>query len=230
MGNYLGDLEKTQFLQGLFETPANQRDQQWKDKFLSNVSDASFACGDPQVITGPDQFPYFQLRIPEPYKQFQCFVIRHMKDDFLLEQGLGVVLNAHKGQPDWVFSSGDIVNLHLRNEFYSQRHTEPGPAVEVLQQEEQVFVGQPSEEMLPSKTRHVIQSWLSSQGIAEAKVLLMKRGNDQDEELVFNLQPDMFPSPEYFESIMNRLTWFLPRHYSVLSMREASMPGSFAPL
>ena len=79
---YLGDLEKTQIIFDLIRVPAEERDEQWQRSFLTNIVEASFRCGDPQVIAGPDGFPYVQLLMPKPNESFQCYVIDHMKDDF----------------------------------------------------------------------------------------------------------------------------------------------------
>ena len=58
---YYGDLNKTNIIYQLVQTPHQERDGNWQHTFLENVLHASFRCGDPQVITGPDGFPYFQL-------------------------------------------------------------------------------------------------------------------------------------------------------------------------
>jgi hypothetical protein len=231
MPAYLGDLTKTQILGDLFEIPKDQRDGDWQNKFCANVADASFACGNPQVIQGPDGFHYFQLNTPEPYKEFQCFVIQHMKDDFLLKAGYGIVINANKGQPDWVFSHGDIVNYHLRKEFYTASDHWSLPKQEIIEEDEEVLVGQPSESLLPGDTRTVIRNFLQGLGINDGKLLLLNRPKSgAPEELVFNLTPDKFGKQEKFESVMRSISWFLPRHYRYVSMPEASMKDSFEPV
>ena len=72
---YLGDLDKTREIFELVETPHEARDEAWSAAFLSDLSGASFRCGDPQVIQGPDGFPYVQLLLPESGVGFQCYVI-----------------------------------------------------------------------------------------------------------------------------------------------------------
>jgi hypothetical protein len=229
---YYGDLSKTNILNELFKIPRKQRDDKWNAKFLENVADASFTCCNPQVFEGPDGFPYFQLNIPEPYKQFQCFVIRHMKDDFLLDKGFGVVINPSKGQPDWVFSYGDIVNYHIRNEFYTKSENWDLPKQEIIKQKEEVFLGQPSESILPNSTRNVIRDFLKSIGINDAKLLLMNRRKPNGflQELVFNLTPDKFEKNEHYEGVMKSIAWYLPRHYSYVSMNESNFKDNFKPL
>jgi hypothetical protein len=217
---YEGDLLKTQHLVDLFAIPAEQRDDAWRQLVLADVDKASFRCGQPQVIQGPDEFPYFALYLPEPGKAFQCYVIEHMKNDFLLEHGLGVVIHPDKQQPDWVFTYGDIVNYHLNGEFYTAVPEHMLAAEEVIEQDEQVLVGQPAEEYLPAAVRKVMRQYLASENVPDPKIFLMMRhmkDGSTMQELVFNLSRELFASPGEHHRVMQRLGWFLPRHYSILS-------------
>src|SRR5678810_565128 len=97
------DIAKTQIMVDLFGVPTDQRDETWRQTFFENVQTASFACGNPQIFNGPDGFPYFILRTPEPHKPFESFCIRNMKDDFLIEKGFGVAINPKENGVDWAF-------------------------------------------------------------------------------------------------------------------------------
>lgn len=230
---YYGDLKKTEILTELFKVKGELRDEVWRDAFLANVADASFVCSDPQVISGPDGFPYFVLNTPEPNKPFQCYVINNMIHDFLLEQGLGVVINPEKGNPDWVFSYGDIVNFHLRNEFYTQSNNwDMQKADEVLESEEKVLVGQPSEYIIPEHTRRILRLFFESLQIKGAKIALLNRpkGEEFSQQLVFNLTPNKFKDREQFNGIMGYVSWFLPKHYSYASMDESTLGENFLPI
>jgi hypothetical protein len=233
---YLGDLAKTNELYHLMTVPKPNRDEAWDAAFLANLSAASFRCGTPQIIQGPDGFPYFQLFLPEPGVSFQCFVIDRMKDDFLLERGLGVVINPTPAGPDWVFSYGDIVNFALNNEFYTTEETPFSKAVndEVIEGEEQVLVGQPNETLLPQATRDVLREYLQSNGVATPKIVLLMRrlgnGDGISQDLAFNITPHDFGNEAEYRSVMQQLGWFLPRHYSFVGMHEEASPGSFEPL
>jgi hypothetical protein len=232
---YLGDLNKTQLMFELCEVPYDQRDEVWQKTFLDNVAEASFACGDPQVIEGPDGFPYFHLLLPESGKKFQCYVVDKMKDNFLLKSGYGIVINANAAQPDWVFTYGDIVNLHLNKQFYTSEKTAFSTEKndEVIQQNEDVLTGQPSEAILPMLTRQVLSSFLQTNGVSSPKIVLMQRNNKSNseisQELVFNITPDNFENEETCRHVMQHLAWFLPRHYSYVGMRETALT-SFMPL
>ncbi len=217
---YEGDLLKTQQLFTLFDVAAEQRDEAWRQQVLANLDKASFRSGHPQVIHGPDEFPYFVLQLPEPGKPFQCYVIEHMKTDFLLEYGLGVVIHPEKQQPDWVLSYGDIVNYHLNGEFYTPPAAHQLMAEEVIEQEEKVLTAQPAENYLPAATRKVMRDYLASENIPDPKIFLMLRHLEDGtvvQELVFNMARNLFASGSEHHRLMQRLGWFLPRHYSILS-------------
>ncbi|WP_353196476.1 hypothetical protein [Parapedobacter defluvii] len=229
---YQGDLEKTTALAALFEVAGTARDATWEKKFLADVAEASFACGDPQIIQGLDGFPYFQLQIPIPNQPFQCYVVQHMVSDFILDRGIGVVINAQKGQPDWVFTYGDLVNFAIKGEFYTASPAVQLPQQEVIQQQEEVLVGQPSEEFLPMPTRGIIRQFLEQQGIRDPKIALMSRqyGEEVLQELVTNLTPEKV-GRQLFEALQTPMRWFLPRHYSMVAMDEnGSFSDHFEPL
>lgn len=229
---YLGDLEKTEILADLIKTPKAERDQQWHDKFLANVSGASFRCGDPQVAVGPDGYPYFQLHLPEPNKQFQCFVIDQMRDH-LLKTGIGVVINPAPNSADYVFSYGDILNLEVNNTFYTDGETpfSKGAKDETIDKDEKVLVAQPSEKILPHASRQIISQHLKKNGIETPKVLLLMRSNEAEkvasQDLVFNVTPKDFTDENSYRSVMRSIGWYLPRHYSFVGMEEDSIGNSF---
>jgi hypothetical protein len=220
---YLGDLAKTDTIFKLVQTPQAERNDVWNDLFLECLPGASFRCGDPQVIIGPDGYPYFQLFLPEPGVEFQCFVIENMKDAFLLENGLGVVINPSGTDADWVLTYGDILNLHLNNTFYTKEHSfATHKEHEVIGQEEKVMVGHPSAELLPLFTRAILKEYLKNNGVSVPKVLLLMRTVEgkTTQDLVFNITKSNFSNEDTFEALMSSLRWFLPLHYSYVAMEE----------
>ncbi|MEX6690669.1 hypothetical protein QTN47_24395 [Danxiaibacter flavus] len=233
---YLGDLNKTDIIYRLVQTPRNERDEKWQQTFLENIGQASFRCGNPQVITGPDGFPYFQLFLPEPGKSFQCYVIERMKDDFLMTSGFGVVINPTPNSADWVLTYGDILNLHLNKTFYTTTETpfSRDSNDETIAENEKVMIGQPSETILPRQTRQFIAEFLKRNGVKAPKVLLMMRhrkgGKGVSQDIVFNLTPANFKDENTYRSVMQTIGWYLPRHYSFVGMDEKSLGNGFMPL
>lgn len=229
---YYGDLEKTKILDGLFDVSLEQRNEDWQKEFLANVDDASFACGDPQVISGPDGFPYFVLNIPEKNKEFQCYVLKKIIPAFIFEHGFGVVFNPSKGQPDWVFTHGELVNYYLRGEFYTKSDNWYVQNQEVIQESEKLLVGQPSEYIIPPSVRDILRKYLAQYTKKEVKLVLTNRPHGEEflQQIIFNLEPQDFESEEHFRGVMQNIAWFLPRHYTYASTSEITFGDHFQPL
>lgn len=229
---YVGDLNKTQIIFDLVKVPKEERDAAWKHQFLSNLPTASFRCGNPQVILGPDRFPYFQLFLPEPGVEFQSFVFDRMKDDFLLEKGIGVVINPTENAADWVFSYGDIVHYHLKKtlEYPESQNTNQDDMK--IEANEQVMIGAPSEEMLPKASRKVLDQLLKMNNIPAPKILLMGRTKNGKafQHLGFNITPKSFDDEKKYQGIMQALTWYMPKDYSIIGLNETQFEKGFQPI
>ncbi len=233
---YSGDLNKTQKLVELVSVPHEKRDAGWEEQFIENLAGASFKYGDPQVIKGPDGFPYVHLLLPEANEEFQCCVIENMKDDFIMESGLGVVVNPQNGRPDWVLTYGDIVNLHINKQFYSvDDKFSKDRTDETITENEEVMVAQPAEVMLPKLTRAVMRGYFQQNGLVDPKILLLMRKSGEDKQnitmdLTFNATPADFQNEDHNRAAMQSLAWFMPRHYSYVGMNEASFENGFEAL
>lgn len=227
------DITKTQTIDTLLQIPQQQRDENWRQTFFDNIQTASFACGDPQIFTGPDGFPYFILRTPEPNKPFESFCINNMKGDFLLDQGLGVAINPKESSVDWVFSYGDIVNLHLNKEFFSKTDTVEIQNEETLTKEEEVLLAQPSETFLPHQARNNLKIFLQSIGIKRPKIMLVCRTIEGQliQELAFNIFREDFQSIDQLNYRLKQISWYLPRHYIILSLpKDSNFTNNFSDL
>jgi len=227
------DINKTQSIVDLLSIPANSRDDHWHQKFLNDVQTASFACAEPQIVKGPDGFPYFGLHTPEPGKPFTSYCIKNIAEDFLLDNGYGVVINPKENSADWVFSYGDIVNLTINKVFYSPVENVPIEPEVTIQKNEQVLIAQPSETFLPAKARNIIRKYLQYFNIAEPKTMLISRSIEGKmiQELAFNIFKEEVGHPEKLGAFMQQVGWFLPRHYIlVIVPKNSEMAGHFEKL
>ncbi len=231
---YRGNLEHTALVKSLLETPKENRGDDWVISFLSHVATASFICGEPQVIEGPDKFPYFQIFLPKPATSFQCYVIENMIEDFLLENGFGVALEPKGNEVEWVLTYGDLLHYSVHKTFaYPTNHAfvKYSNDNEVLDVNEQVLVGAPSESILPAFARKVIKSFLQTQGVEEPKVCLINRQEySKGQHLVFNIVPWQFESEAHYQSVLRALGWFLPGYYSFIGVKEDLFKDGFLPL
>ena len=229
---YLCDLNLTNKIFQLCEIPLSDRDEKWRAELISALPLASFKCGDPQVSRGEDGFPYFQLHLPEANTEFQCYVIDKMLDDFLLESGFGVTIHS-KHQVEWVLSYGDLVNYHLNKSFYSDNgFFSKQQNDETISETEEVMIGIPSESILHKKQRKVLKEYLTNNEVKEPKILLMarKKGNAITQDLVFNITNENFETEERYRNVMYYLSWYLPRHYSYVGIKEETFQDAFTPL
>lgn len=229
---YYGDLEKTDIIANLLSVPKEDRNESWTRDFITNIPTASFRCGDPQVIAGPDGFPYFQLFLPEPNVPFTCYVLDRIKDDFLLDRGFGVVFNLVNGEPDYVLSYGDILNWHLNKEFYTEHSAfSKENTDEVIVEDEEVLVGQPNENILPNYTKKLLGDYLRLNGVKDPKMALMmrkdKNGQEFSQDLAFNIGPENFENDDVYRAVMRNLSWYLPRHYSFVGIADGDLKNDF---
>lgn len=225
------DISKTKIVAQLLKVSRDKRDNNWHQSFYKNVATASFASAKPQTLIGPDGFTYFILKTPEPNKPFESFCIQNMKDDFLLNNGWGVVFNpAEDKSAEWVFKHGDIVNFHLNNEFFSVtedaaiENIEFNKTVGVLKKTEQVLLVQPSESYLPEATKHALKIFLQSKGITRPKLMMLTSNNKGKSirKLAFNIHPENYPVTSKLDYLMQQVGWFLPNNYILVPLSKKS--------
>ena len=218
----------------LLQTPDANRDDRWREGFFENVIDASFQMKEPPVIQGPDGFPYLALHSPDPYKGFEAFCICNLIE-YVNTDGFGIVINPGLKDPGWVFTYGELLTYRMFGVFEVKTGKEQRQSFEkhALEREEQVLIGQPSEEFLPGVARVAIKRFLKEGfGVSDLGVFLMFRKEDNPpSQLVFSLFPDDFSNEEEFAGVFRAISWFLPRHYPVVTLpRESSLVKDFLPL
>lgn len=227
----LGSLEKSINIQHLLETPLKERDSSWIDSFLEDIDESKLQLADPEVAIANDGYPYVHVKTADPDASFQAYVIKS-EVETMLQNGFGLVINAHKDQPDWLFSYGDLLNYQLNGEFYTDDSIfSPHGKDFVVPQDEKILVGQPSEDIIPQQTRQHLREYLRFSGIKNAKVLLMARNYENEEtasqDIVLNITPDQFANMNEYNQVMNTIAWFLPRHYSIVGVDEMVLQSGF---
>jgi hypothetical protein len=221
------DLAKTQEVQDLFAVEREKRDPDWIARLYSAIPDASMATTPDQVIQGPDGFPYFVLNLPPARQAFEPFCISHMLDE-CLKNGFGVVVQPEPHPPQWVFTYGLLWSLKEFGKFTVDQEPEgaaqddvaPAPSLDGRT----VLTGQPSASFFPAYARNVIKEFLKKEaGISTPEALLVNDpSGTPSQSLAFNVFQEDFEDQQKFENVMYRLTWFLPRHYGLISMAKDS--------
>src|SRR5690606_13158050 len=176
----LGDLEKTVIINTLMETPFEQRDELWRDRFLQSVDGANLKLSVQEVAIAEDGYAYFLLETGNSNENFKAFVINQQLPN-ILKNGFGIIINAQHARPDWIFSYGDLVNLELNDEFYTDDSIFSKQQANLsIQADEQVLIGQPSDTILPKYLRAQLREFLHHFGLRHPKVMLIAR-NYEDE-------------------------------------------------
>lgn len=225
------DINKTGVVAELLQVPRARRDDKWYSSFYKNIATASFRAASPQLLEGPDGFPYFILQTPETNKPFESFCIENMTEDFLLNNGWGVVFNpAEDRSADYVFTYGSIVNYHLRKEFWSvtedaaTENTAFEKNVGVIKKAEKVMIAQPSESYLPNATKHALKIFLQSKGIKTPKLMMITSSGEGKitRRLALNIHPENYPDSSNLECLMQQVGWFLPNDYLLTPVSKNS--------
>ncbi len=225
-----GDLVKTAQARQLLQMPRQQRDAQWLEDFLQAIPFAILGYRDPQVIQGPDGFPYFQLFVLQPDQNTETATLDELVKEFLIEEGLGVVINPRGEEADWVFAYGDIVNYFINNTFsIPENNFSRGGEENTITADMQLLVGDATENTLPPAVRKVLREYLVNVGITEPKVAVIIKmiSERQTMDLVFNITQEVFESEADFSNFMQSIGWFLPQHYSYLAIGENELARFF---
>jgi hypothetical protein len=228
------DLDRTLELAALFETEREQRDDEWRGRFYTAVPDATLMAFDPQVNRGPDQFPYFDLAIPDP-GPVTPFCITHILED-CLSGGFGATVwldSSRSDGPEWVFTYGDLLSFGLFGRFDGSGEPDSGAASQAASADRQVLVAAPSEASLPARTRKVIGSYIRHyyQHPDPKIALVIDPGRSSAQNLMVNLTLEQYDGDqEKLSAAVRYLTWFLPRSYSIMAMPDGWADGAFVPL
>lgn len=188
------DPANTERIIELLKTLKENRDEKWDEEFLKHIASACFSESLPQIIIGSDSFPYFVLNTNEHYNPFELYFINKLKDTFLLENGVGVIINPLKNNSEWTFTYGDILNLHLNKEFITKNITSDLPDQNLNQIDTNIQYSHPSKNYLPIYTRNLLKKYLNKIGVKNPKVMLINiiKGNFTSQELVFNISINDF--------------------------------------
>ena len=84
----------------LLKVPADSRDSQWEEKFLTALPGSSFKLIQDHPMTGPDNMPYLPVQIVDGGES----AVKILR--WLDEKGVGLVVSPNKQPPDFVLPMG----------------------------------------------------------------------------------------------------------------------------
>jgi hypothetical protein len=210
-------------VKNLLQVPDLQRDPDWYASFYAAVVQAGYAQGKPPIFYGPDGFAYFNLVDPPIGESYEGYCIAELLE-YLTSHGIGVSINATlTGQSaDWVFSCGDILSYRLFGTFEAPSVPDT-PAQEQIPAGTQLRIGAPDPDLLPEYTCKVLGRFMKeSLGIPNPGVLLLQKAESEQQELVFSIHPEDYDTFNQFQSVLQSLSWFLPRGYPLSAVSKSS--------
>lgn len=213
-------------VESLLAVGPGQRDEAWEKAFLAALPQAKVKVSVAEPKEGPDHWPYLLVETGPDADEPLLKVVQ-----WLSTRGIGLVLNAQKPTPDFVFSYGMLWNYRERGEFVSPAPTEarkPESGRFEIKHGQEVLTGPPSEGYLPKYARSVIKQFLMDQGVFAPKVLMISVDH-KNFDLCFSIESLKSPPAHEHANIAEAISWFLPAHYTVSLVSEKTVPG-FQPL
>lgn len=210
-------MARTLELAKLVSQPESYRDEEWERAFFEALPEAKLKIDGEEPKVGPDGWPYLFVRTSNDATEPAHKVI-----DWLSTRGLGMVVNAHKSLPDYVFTYGMIWNFRARGEFVTE--AEPVHTGEVkFEKGQKLLAGPPSKEYLPDYVRKVLADFFGQQGVKDPRILVLST-DKKHFDLCVSLESLGSPKKEEHQGIAEAVSWFLPHHYSIVLASENGLP------
>ncbi len=187
------DFDAGEAMRELLAAPRDARNEAWQRQFDEAVKRAPFVAG--EVMQGPDGFAYRVLTSAGAGEDPDRLTSVPAIAQDATEDGYGIVIDPdEQGAAAWVFHYGQLWSLRQYDSFHGDPEDEAVEegAVEHVEEERQIMVGQPSEHMFPTYARRVVDLYLRRVvGIAEPQMLVMvDEAARPSRNLVFNLHPE----------------------------------------
>lgn len=201
----------------LVQQPESARDERWEHEFLDGLLEQKVEVVESGApVSGPDGWPYLRVKTGGEGESFRQVV------HWLSGRGIGLVVNAHKMAPDYVFTYGMLWNFVNTGLFVQRQAAAPAGQVDF---KDRPIAGPPSESYLPSAARGVLRDFLEQQGLKDVRVLVATTPDYKQADLVFSLESLGELTTQDQRSLAEAITWFLPLHYSIVFASEQNLKG-----
>jgi hypothetical protein len=204
-------------LQKLTEAPEEQRNEKWEEDFLNAFVPAYVKLVHPDPKPGPDSWPYMMVETKEDGEDSVKEILK-----WLSEKGIGMVVNANKSLPDYVFTYGMIWNYRETGHFLEILDEKISDKFE-LDLGSKYYYGTPTEKFLPGYVRKILKEFFLHQGVFAPKILLLSQ-DGKNFDLCFSMESLKNPPPKEHEGILEAISWFLPSHYSLAMVSTKGLP------
>ncbi len=205
----------------LIESPEEKRNSVWEKQFLDAVAHAKVKVIFPDPKPGPDSMPYLMVSThnesPEgPHDDIKNII------HWLSTRGIGLVVNAHKRLPDYIFTYGMLWHFREKSLFLQNSNDKIKESFQIDPNQE-FYSGELSSELIPDYARKILKEFFRDQGILRPRVLMLSQ-DKINWDICFAAESFGNPDPSEFSSIAEAISWFFPSHYSIVVCSEKSLP------
>ncbi|WP_454783891.1 hypothetical protein [Legionella sp. WA2024007413] len=213
----------TQELRALFEIDSTNRKSAWYNRLITCLPHAIFTSGEPEIIFNPAGLTYYNLELPESIPEdgstITSYTIPELIDTFLINEGVGITIEARNPRQAIDLSYGDILGFHLYRTFAEPKDhpfKTDKPHAHIIRGGTDILISDVPAQILPSTSIKLLEAILQHFGINDAKVKLVYLPENDQHELVFSINKNQFTSSKT-QALLEKLGWFLPRYYSYLA-------------
>lgn len=210
----------TKELKALFEITTTNRHTAWNNRLITCLPHAIFTSGEPEIIFNPAGLTYYNLElteaIPENSKTSTNYAIPELIDTFLINEGVGIAIEARNPKRAIDLSYGDILGFHLYRTF-AEPEGHPfktdKPHARIILKDADIIVSDVPTQTLPAPSMNLLKAVMRHFGINDPKVKLVYIPKTEQHELVFSIDKGQL-APSKTQTLIQKLGWFLPRYYS----------------
>lgn len=220
--NNAAAIAATNELKALFEIDNANRKGAWHHRLMTCLPHATFTGGEPQIIFNAAGFTYYNLELPRDDKNKSetqtTYTVPELIDTFLINEGVGVAIEAHDAKEVIDLSYGDVLGFHLFRTFATpERHSfqTDKPRAGLIREGAEIIINDVPVEILPPPTMSLLEAILAHVGVNEPTIKLISLPETLQNELAFSIDTKQFSETEQ-QALIEKLGWFLPRYYSYL--------------
>ncbi len=213
----------TKELKALFEIAAANRQAAWHQRLITCLPHAIFVSGESDIIFNPAGLTYYNLELcgtnAENDPNITRYTLPELIDTFLINEGVGIAIEARNPEHAIDLSYGDVLGFHLYRSFAEPKEhpfKTDKPRAGIIREGADLLINEVPAEVLPATTISLLEAVMQHFGIDEPKIRLIYLPETEQQELVFSIKADEF-TQEQAQALVQKLGWFLPRYYSCLA-------------
>lgn len=220
--NQAASLAATQELRALFEIANTNRQAAWYNRLVTCLPHVILTSGKPEIIFNSAGFTYYNLELTETIPEdstVTSYTIPELIDTFLINEGVGIAIEAHSPKRAIDLSYGDVLGFHLYRTFAEPEghlFKTDKPHALIIREGADILISDVPTQILPATSIDLLEAVMQHFGINDPKVKLVYLPETEQHELVFSFDMNQFPHTKT-QALIQKLGWFLPRYYSYLA-------------